>query len=146
MVVANYKATPVPLPSTIELSDINHEVSPSLRAKVDAVYHTKEITVVITFKHSEDNMVTLLAIARRCWEVPTLDYERAFEQGLSYKGFELNLAIASSTPSMGANARFDNVCEILHIAVTNLQMKKLVKSADNGYWWCDWILSLPAIY
>ena len=76
MVVAGYKATPLPLPSTIELSDISPDVSTRLRDKVDAVYHPKEITVVITFKHSEDNMVTLMAIARRCWDVPTLEYER----------------------------------------------------------------------
>merc|ERR1711954_2640 len=48
--------------------------------------------------------------------------------------------------SMRANGRFDNICEILHISVTNLQMKKLVETADNGFWWCNWILTLPAPY
>ena len=145
MVVTNYKANPVPLPRTIVLDDINQEVSPGLQAKVDAVYHAKEITVVVTFKHSENNMVTLLAIARRSWEEPTLEYEQALQHGIAYKGFTLDLAVISN-PSMRANARFDNVCEILHISVTNLQMKKLVEKADNGFWWCNWILTLPAPY
>ena len=65
MVVEGYKATPLPLPSTIELSDVSPNISSKLRAKVDATYHPKEITMVITFKHSEDNMVTLMGIGRR---------------------------------------------------------------------------------
>ena len=87
MVVEGYKASPVPLPSAIELVDVTPDISSNLRAKVDATYHPKEITMVITFKHSENNMVTLMGIGRRYWEVPTLEYEGAFENGLSYKGF-----------------------------------------------------------
>ena len=65
MVVAGYKATPLPLPSAIDLVDISPDVSTRLRDKVDATYSPKEITMVLTFKLSEDNLVTLLGIARR---------------------------------------------------------------------------------
>ena len=145
MVISSYKANPVPLPRNIVLEDIDQNVSPGLRTKLDSVYHEKEITVVVTFKHSENNVISLLGIARRSWEEPTLEYDQALLHGIAYKGFTLALAVISN-PSVRANGRFDNICEILHISVTNLQMKKMVETADNGFWWCNWILTLPAPY
>merc|ERR1711942_53045 len=52
----------------------------------------------------------------------------------------------SSNPSVRNNGRFNNICEILHISMTNLQMKKMVETADNGFLWCNWIQTLPAPY
>ena len=146
MVIAGYKATPLPLPNTIDLIDISPDVSTRLRDKIDATYSPKEITMVLTFKLSEGNMVALLGIARRCWDIPTLEYERAFEHGLSYKGFELNLATTSSSTSTSTSTRLGSVCETIHIAVTNLQKKVDAKGSDDGYLWNDWILSLPSRY
>ena len=49
MVTSDYKAcNPVLLPRHIELEDIDQNVSPEVRTKLDSVYHEKEITVVKT--------------------------------------------------------------------------------------------------
>ena len=78
MVTSSYKAcNPVLLPRNIVLEDIDQNVSPGLRTKLDSVYHEKEITVVVVFKHSENNVISLYGIARRSWEVPTLEYDDA---------------------------------------------------------------------
>ena len=87
MVVDGYKANPIPLPSSVESVDVCPDISSAVRARVDASYHPKEITMVITFRHSEQQMITLMGIGRRYWAVPTMEYEGAFENGLSYKAF-----------------------------------------------------------
>ena len=146
MVTSSYKAcNPVLLPRHIALEDIDQNVGADLRAKLDSVYHEKEITVVVVFKHSENNVISLLGVARRSWEQPTLEFDDALLNGVEYKGFTLALANITN-PSVRANGRFNNICEILHISVTNLQMKRRADTADNGFLWCSWIQTLPAPY
>ena len=60
MVTSSYKAcNPVLLPRNIVLEDIDQNVSPGLRTKLDSVYHEKEITVVVVFKHLMMIMITM---------------------------------------------------------------------------------------
>ena len=110
MVTSSYKAcNPVLLPRNIVLEDIDQNVSHELRTKLDSVYHEKEITVVVVFKHSETNEISLLGVARRSWELPTLGYDDALQNGLEYKSFTLLLANITN-PNVRANGRFDNIC------------------------------------
>ena len=135
MVTSSYKAcTPVLLPRHIVLEDIDQNVKADLRAKLDSVYHEKEITVVVVFKHNENNVISLLGVARRSWKQPTLAIDDALQNGVEYKGFTLPLANITN-PSVRNNERFNNICEILHISVTNLQMKETAETADDGYLW-----------
>ena len=57
------KALPAILPKHINLEEVNKNVTPELMRKIDSVYHEKEITVVVVFRHSENNDITLLGIA-----------------------------------------------------------------------------------
>ena len=60
MVTSDYKAcNPVLLPRHIGLEDIDKNVTPELMKKLDSVYHEKEITVVVVFKHLMMIMITM---------------------------------------------------------------------------------------
>ena len=92
MVTSSYKAcTPMLLPKHIVLEDIYQNVKDDLRAKLDSVYHEKEITVVVVFKHNENNVISLLGVAKRSWKQPTLAIDDALQNGVEYKGFTLPL-------------------------------------------------------
>merc|ERR1711942_663426 len=65
--------------------------------------------------------------------------------GLEYKGFRLPLANITN-PSARNNISLDKVCEILHINVVNLQMKREADAPDEKFLWCSWIQKLPAPY
>ena len=146
LVTSNYKAcNPLLLPKYIILEDIDQNVKDNVRAKLDSVYHEKEITVVVSFKQSDSNDISLTGVAKRSWEQPTLEFDDAFQKGIEYKGFTLPLANITN-PSIRNNGRFNNICEILHISVTNLQMKMTAEAEDNGYLWCNWIQTLPPPY
>ena len=47
---------PIPIPKYIELETIDQNVRADLRAKLDSVYHEKNITVVVVFKQCENNV------------------------------------------------------------------------------------------
>ena len=145
MVTSSHKAcNPVLLPRHIALEDIDQNVGADLRAKLDSVYHEKEITVAVAFKQS-DNVISLLGVAKRSWENPTLEFDDAVQNGLEYKGFILPLANVTN-PSAKNNMSLDKVCEILHISVINLQMKREADAPDEKFLWCSWIQKLPAPY
>ena len=135
----------IPLPKTIELKDIDQTVKEPLKTKLDSVYHEKEITVVVVFEHGEDNKINLIGVAKRSWKQPTLDYEIAVKHGIAYKSFTLPLA-SITNPSIRDVGRFNHICEIFHISVTNLQMREAVEGADDGYFWSNWIQTLPPPY
>merc|ERR1712208_35176 len=143
MVTSTYKAcTPMVLPKHIVLEDIDQNVKDNLRVKLDSVYREKEITVVVAFKHNEDNVISLMGVAKRSWKQPTLAIDDALQNEMEYKGFTVPLA-NTTNPSARNNERFNNICEILHIPVTNLQMKETAETADDGYLWCNWVQKLP---
>ena len=145
MVTGSHKfCTPVLLPRYITLENLDKNVGLELRAKIDSVYHEKELTVAVAFRQS-DTMISLLGVSRRSWENPTLEFDDAVHNGLEYKGFILPLANITN-PSARNNISLDKVCEILHISVINLQMKRKADTADDGYLWCSWIQKLPAPY
>ena len=144
LVASNYKAcTPVLLPKYVILEDIDQNVEDKVRAKLDSVYHEKEITVVVSFKQSNSNDISLKGVAKRSWERPTLEYDDAFQHGIGYKGFTLPLA-TTNCPSIRNNGRFNNICEVLHISVTNLQKKMTAEAVKDGYLWYNWIQTLPS--
>ena len=136
------------LPKTIELKDFDQNIKDNLKTKLDSVYREKEITVVVVFEQGEDKVISLLGVAKRSWKQPTLKFDIALEHGVEYKGFTLPL-VKITNPSVGLAGiagRLNHICEILHISVTNLQMKVTDKEADGGYLWCNWIQSLPPPY
>ena len=58
MVTSSHKScTPVLLPRHIALEDLDQNVGVDLRAKLDSVYHEKEITVAVAFKQSDSNVI-----------------------------------------------------------------------------------------
>ena len=134
------------LPRYITLEDIisTGDVEDKVRAKLDSVYHEKEITVVISFKQSNSNDISLKGVAKRSWERPTLEYDDALQHGIGYKGFTLPLA-TTNCPSIRNNGRFNNICEVLHISVTNLQKKMTAEAVKDGYLWYNWIQTLPPL-
>ena len=145
MVTANHKfCTPILLPRYITLEELDKNDGLELRAKIDSVYHEKELTVAVAFRQS-DTTISLLGVSRRSWENPTLEFDDAVHYGLEYKGFRLPLANITN-PSARNNISLDKVCEILHINVVNLQMKREADAPDEKFLWCSWIQKLPAPY
>ena len=120
-------------------------VKTNLKTKLDSVYHEKEITVVVVFEHGEDNNINIMGVAKRSWKQPTLEYEMALQHGIEYKSFTLPIA-SMTNPSARDLGRFNHICETLHISVTNLQMRETAEEADDGYYWCNWIQTLPPPY
>ena len=144
MVTSDY-CRQIPLPKTIELKDFDQNVKDNLKTKLDSVYREKEITVVVVFEQGEDKVISLLGVAKRSWKQPTLKFDDALQHGVEYKSFTLPLA-SITNPSVQNIGRFNHICEILHISVTNLQMKETAEEADDGYFWCNWIQTLPPPY
>ena len=125
------KSSAAMLPKHINLEEVNKKVTPELKRKIDSVYYEKELTVVVVFQIEENNDITLLGVTKRSWELPTLAFEEAIQNGLTYKCFTLPMAHATN-PNARLKEKFDNICEILHISITNLQMRTKTDYEEPG--------------
>ena len=103
------KSSAAILPKHIDLEEVNKKVTPELKRKIDSVYYEKELTVVVVFQIEENNDITLLGVTRRSWEFPTLAFDNAVQNGLTYKTFTLPMAHATN-PNARLKEKFDNIC------------------------------------
>ena len=145
LLTSNWKVTPVPLPTNIELTDVSPNLVASLKLadKLNAKYKVSELTLALTFKMGDANTVCLLGIGERNWMNPALSFDQALATGMSYKGFQMIIATSTSTGTMPG--RLSNVSETVQISIGCLQ-QQLPAQDGSGTLWCNYLLSLPQRY
>ena len=134
LLTSNWKVTPVPLPNNIELEDISPNLVASLKLadKLNSKYKVSELTLALTFKMGDANTVYLLGIGERNWMNPTLSFDQASAAGLTYKGFQINIANSTSTGTMPG--RLSNVSETVQIGIGCLQQQLPAQDGSGTLW------------
>ena len=143
---SNWKhVSPLPIPDMVLLENMSSDlvVSLNLAEKLTSKYEVARLTLALTLKMGDAGTIHLIGIGSRYWKDPTLSFDQAMAAGMTYKGFQVDFAHATSSGTMPG--RFSNLSETVQISITYLQQQLPAKDG-SGLRWCNYILSLPQKY